>query len=122
MTTATEIPHQIEAIYLQIGGHRAMAMAFSGWSYSTEKTSATFTIAPALKRQTRDNITHIRVTLTEMDTYVLEFLSVSKAWPAGREVSRLTDAYAEDLRRAVEMRTGLMLSMGTMGQKQSVAL
>lgn len=113
---ADRVPPEIQAIYDQVGGRRAMAMAFSGWSYSAADTSATFVIAEPLRRQVKDRITHVRITLDRAsDTYLVELLSVSKAFPGGREVAALNGAYAPDLRRFVESRTGLLLSMGTMG-------
>jgi len=114
----TEIPEQILAIYHQVGGNRAMAMAFSGWSYSSADTSATFTIAPALRRSVSDRITHVRVTLEQgSDTYRVEFLSVTRMWPAGREVSQLSFVHASDLRTLIQSRTGLQLSLGTLGAR-----
>lgn len=122
LTNRSEVPQSILDIYHQVGGNKAMSMAFSGWSYSSTDVSATFTIAPALRRQVRDGVTHVRVTLdAAFDTYRVEFLAVTRAWPAGREVFCLAGAYAADLRRAIEMRTGLLLSLGTMGVRAAVA-
>lgn len=119
--STTEVPSHIRDIYDQIGGNRAMAMAFASWHYDADAKSATFAIAPALRRQVPDRITHVRVTLDPDDTYRVEFLSVTTARPAGREVSLATMVYADSLRRTVEMRTGLTLSLGTMGRVQAVA-
>jgi hypothetical protein len=110
-----QIPEQIQAIYQQVGGNRAMAMAFSGWSYSASEVTATFVIAPALRRAARKRITHVRVTLIPGDVYRLECLHVSHVCPVGREVFSLDGVYADQLRDLVESNTGLRLSLGTLG-------
>lgn len=116
MTDASSIPEQIIAIYNQVGGNRAMAMAFSAWSYSSKDTSATFTIAPALRRSIPDGVTHVRVTLDPSDTYRVEFLQVSRAWPAGRERYALAGVHAAELRPLVETQTGLRLTLGAIAR------
>lgn len=115
LTDRNEIPQSILDIYAQVGGNRAMNMAFSAWSYSSKDTSATFTVAPALRRSVPGGVTHVRVTLAPSDTYLVEFLRVSTPRPAGVEIARDENVYAEDLRRWIESRTGLTLSLGTMG-------
>jgi len=108
------IPQQIADIYAHVGGNRAMAMAFSAWSYSSQDVSATFTVAPGLRRSTRDRITHVRVTLMSSDTYRVEFLRVTASRDVV-EVAALGEVHADILRSLIEDRTGLKLSLGTMG-------
>ncbi len=90
-----EVPQQISDIYAHVGGNRAMAMAFSAWCYISQDVSATFTVAPALTRSARDNITHVRVTLAPNDTYRVEFLRVTKRREVV-EISDFGDVHAED--------------------------
>lgn len=115
MTTTTDkIPQQIADIYAHIGGNRAMAMAFSAWCYSSQDVSATFTVAPVLRRSTRDRVTHVRVTLEPSDTYRVEFLRVTASRDVV-DVAVLGEVHADGLRILIEGRTGLKLSLGTMG-------
>ena len=115
--TEAAIPQTVVDIYNVVGGNRAMAMAFSGWKYaSSDPTSAVFDIAPALRRSTRDRITHVRVTIDlASDTYRVELLHVGREWPNGREVAALAGLHNDSVRSFIESRTGLQLSLGTLG-------
>lgn len=121
MTTTTDkIPQQIADIYAHVGGNRAIAMAFSTWCYSPQDVNATFTVAPGLRRSTRDRITHVRVTLESSDTYRVEFLRVTVSRDVV-EVAVFGEVHADDLRTLIEGRTGLKLSLGTMGAQTARA-
>jgi len=119
-STEPGIPQTIKDIYDVVGGNRAMAMAFFGWRYnSSDPTSALFDVAPALRRQTRDGITHVRVTIDQAsDLYRVELLRVSRDFPAGREVAALAGLQADSVRAFIESRTGLQLSLGTLGARR----
>lgn len=106
------LPPQIRGIYDAIGGNRAIAMAFSAWSYETTPMRATFAIAAALRRSVRDRVTHVTVELLPSDTYRLTLLRCGRASIA--EAFSISDVYAGELRRVIEERTGLHLSLGTM--------
>lgn len=95
---------------LQLGGRQALMMI--GGSVVTADNRLTVKI----KAAARDKIKAIVIILDEgSDTYIVEF------W-AGRGASmRIVDTtemvYADTLRTTIEARTGLYLSLGTMGRR-----
>lgn len=107
------LPEEIAAIYQQVGGGRAMAMAFYAMVYNPDEPSATFAVAPALRRGTRDRIIKVRVRYVRgSDTYRVEFFRRDDQC-----VSSHDDVHAAELRPLIERTTGLHLSMGTMGAR-----
>jgi hypothetical protein len=53
-------------------------------------------------------VTHIKVRLDPSDTYTMQFLKAGRAPKYEvKVVSEVEDVYAEDLRRIIEMKTGM---------------
>lgn len=92
-----------ETIKFQIGS-AALCMLGAKNLLADEK-SLTFKIQGSPK-----GVTHIRVTLTPMDTYTLEFLRCVGTRPVV-ELSRADDVYNDSLLTCIEMRAGLRTSL-----------
>lgn len=97
-----------QTILQQLGGGRFVAMTgargFVGGEYS---------LAFVLPRFAGLRINRVRITLMANDTYVVQFLRVTKS--KCESIATHTDVYAESLRDVFTRATGLATSLGTMG-------
>lgn len=93
-----------ETIMLQLGGAGKVARMIGAGPFVYDDTSVSF----LFKARAKNLINGIRVRLDPSDTYTVEFL---RCTVKGRKVvDSFSDIYAENLKRTVELRTGLYLS------------
>ena len=94
MTVANTITQQI--------GNRALTM-LGAKDLMGDKDSLTFRIG-----RNAQGVTHIKVRLDPSDTYTMQFLRKGRAPRYEHKVvSEVDDVYAEDLRRIIELKTGM---------------
>lgn len=95
-----QIAHEI---LKQLGGNRFIAM--TGASNLTGRPDGlSFKIGKNAKK-----VTHVRVTLTAMDDYDVEFLSVRGT--TIKPVASVSGVYADNLRQSFESNTGLYTTL-----------
>lgn len=97
-------------ILRQLGGNHFVMM--TGAKHLTGDTKVLSFKLP--QGTTRNKATYVRVTLTPMDTYTVEFLKVRGLTVT--PVSTHEDIYCDQLRSLFERQTGLRTSLGTMGR------
>jgi hypothetical protein len=100
---------EVAKVITQQIGNRAFGM-LGAKDLLGDENSLTFRIG-----RNAQGVTHIRVQLDPSDTYTMQFLKVRrlKAPPyiERKVVSEVDDVYAEDLRRIIEMKTGMYTSL-----------
>ena len=85
----------------QLGGRKFMAMT-GAKSFTKDENSITFKLPRA-----KSGIRIVRISLTEMDTYNMEFLTMS-----GKVVKKVEDVYNDNLQRIFTANTGLQTRLG----------
>jgi hypothetical protein len=99
-----------QTILQQIGGAGRLSAMIGARNFVAAPDALSFTFAA----RGRDGIRGVRVILTPADLYDVEFIRVGRptATYIGRHVLETVEGvYAEDLRRVIEDRTGLALSL-----------
>lgn len=90
-----------QTILEQLGGGRFIAMT-GAKQFIGSATTLSFRVPKA-----KDGITGVRITLTPMDLYDVEFLRLRGVVAEPDVVAKVQGAYAEDLRRVFTAHTGL---------------
>ena len=98
-----------EEILRQLGGGRFIAMT-GAKNFTCDNNSLGFRLSGTM---TKNRINYVKVTLNAMDTYDLEFVNLR----AGKIklVEKFEGAYNDMLQSVVSSRTGLALSLGSLG-------
>lgn len=92
-----------QTILSQLGGRRFIAMTGAS-NFIGGADNLSFKVGRNAK-----GVTHVRVTLTPMDVYTVEFLRVRNMQV--KEVSKSEDVYNDMLREVFERNTGLRTSL-----------
>jgi len=104
---STNAAQVAQTILAQLGGNRFIAM--TGAKNFTRAEDGRGRLAFKLPRKANDGINYVAVTLNQMDTYDVDFLSITGL--KVREVSDFSNVYADQLRTIFEETTGLRTSL-----------
>lgn len=110
----TKMASVAQTILEQLGGNKAVAMM--GIKHAVTRANENGDecgIGLRFKAKALDGINHIEIGLDPLDLYTVGFwrITVSRTGTLTKQIDRVYEVPAENLRRVIEQRTGLALSL-----------